>query len=74
MNVGATSLTVMMSRSQGLPGDGAYENPARAEASPQTAARKPFHWAKLSARTRSWLQLGSASLIGWLIMASISSL
>jgi putative two-component system response regulator len=60
MNVGATSLTVMMSRSQGLPGDGA-------------AVRKPFYWAKLCSRTRSWLQLGSASLIGWLIMASISS-
>jgi HD-GYP domain-containing protein (c-di-GMP phosphodiesterase class II) len=56
--------------------DGAriQENSARVSALPQAEAGKPRHWAKSRlAVQRSWLQLGSAAILGWLIMASVSS-
>ena len=61
---------------QVLPGDGAraHKNFARVSALPQAVAVKSRHWAKLRLKEhRSWLQIGSASLLGWLIMASVSS-
>ena len=71
VSVGATPLPVMMPLPQVLPGDGArtYENMARVSASPGAVAGKsrPMGY-------RSWLQFGSASIMAWLMMASISSL
>jgi HD-GYP domain-containing protein (c-di-GMP phosphodiesterase class II) len=44
---------------------------ARVRALPEAAAVKPARGRKLG--YRSWLQIGSASLMAWLIMASVSS-
>ena len=72
---GASPLAVMMPLSQVRPGDGAWahKTSARVSALPQAVAGKPRHWAKLRLWHRSWLQFGSASILGWLIMASVSS-
>ena len=51
----------------------AQENSARVSVLPQAEASKPRSGAKLHLGHRSWLQLGSASILGWLIMASVSS-
>ena len=56
------------------PGDGAraQEIFARGRALPQAAAGKSRHWAKFSPRgIAPGCTLGSASLMGWLIMASV---
>jgi HD-GYP domain-containing protein (c-di-GMP phosphodiesterase class II) len=50
----------------------AHENSARVSALPQAVAGKPRHWAKLRLGHRSWLQMGSTAILGWLTMASIS--
>ena len=51
----------------------AQENSVRVSALPQAVACKPRHGAKLRLKElRSWLQMGSAAIMGWLIMASIS--
>jgi response regulator RpfG family c-di-GMP phosphodiesterase len=76
LSVGATPLAVMMPLPQVLPGDGAraHENLARVRALPQAVAGKSRYWTKLRLMGhRSWLQIGSASILGWLIMASLSS-
>jgi HD-GYP domain-containing protein (c-di-GMP phosphodiesterase class II) len=54
------------------PGDGARarENLGGERALPQVVARKSRHWT-LPQRHRVWMQGGSASLMGWLIMASL---
>jgi HD-GYP domain-containing protein (c-di-GMP phosphodiesterase class II) len=73
VSVGAPPLAVMMPLPQVLPGDGAWaqENFARVRALPQAVAGKSRQWGKLRLMGhRSWLQIGSASLMGWLIMAS----
>ena len=73
-NAGATPLSVMIPCSQVLPGDGAQGYIARVRALPEAAAVKPSRARKLLAiGYRSWLQIGSASLLAWLIMASVSS-
>jgi HD-GYP domain-containing protein (c-di-GMP phosphodiesterase class II) len=75
LSVDPTAVAAMTHLPQYLPADGvrAHENVAQVSASPQAAKGKPRHWARLCPGHRSWLQLGSASLIGWLIMASVSS-
>ena len=54
------------------PGDGAWaqETFARGRTLPQAAAGTWRHWT-LPQRQRAWLHAGSASLLGWLIMASV---
>lgn len=72
----ATPLPVRLPGSQGLPGDGAeaQENLVPASALPQAAAGKSSPKGKFRGiGYRAWLQLGSASLVGWLIMASVSN-
>ncbi len=45
---------------------------AQGRAVPQTIAAKVRNWAKLRPKVnRSWMHLGSAALLGWLMMASI---
>jgi len=55
-------------------GDGAWahETFARGRTLPQAAAVKSRHWT-LPQRHRVWMHAGSASLLGWLIMASLKS-
>jgi HD-GYP domain-containing protein (c-di-GMP phosphodiesterase class II) len=69
---GAT-LSARIPCSQVLPGGGAGAQGciARVRALPEAAAVKPARGRKLG--YRSWLQIGSASLMAWLIMASVSS-
>ena len=76
-SVEVTPLSVRMPDSQVLPDDGAgaQGNFAHMKTLPEAAAAKPSPKAKLRPLGyRSWLQIGSASLLGWLIMASVSSL
>jgi HD-GYP domain-containing protein (c-di-GMP phosphodiesterase class II) len=73
---GTPPLAAMMPLPLVFPGDGAgaHEDFARVSVLPQANAGKRRHWAKLRLMGhRSWLQIGSASILGWLIMASISS-
>ena len=75
-NAEATPQSGMIPCSQVLPGDGAgsQRDIARVGALPEAAAVKPSRRRKLfSLGYRSWLQIGSASLMAWLIMASVSS-
>ncbi len=72
VSVGATPSAVP----QALPDDGAWAQklPARVRALPQAVAGKSGHWAILRLKEHhSWLQIGLASLLGWLLMASVSS-
>jgi HD-GYP domain-containing protein (c-di-GMP phosphodiesterase class II) len=58
------------------PGDGArtQEIFGGVRALPQVVAGKSRHWARLlPQRHRAWMHVGSASLLGWLIMASLKS-
>jgi HD-GYP domain-containing protein (c-di-GMP phosphodiesterase class II) len=72
-SVGATPPPVMLPGSQVLPDDGtgAQGDFTRLWALPGAAVRKPRLWAKLRLGQRSWMQATTASLMGWLIMASI---
>jgi HD-GYP domain-containing protein (c-di-GMP phosphodiesterase class II) len=57
-----------------LRGDGAQaqEMVPGVRALPQVVAGKSRHWARLLPRRhRSWMHIGSVSIMGWLIMASI---
>ena len=70
---GPASLRVAMTSPPVFPGDGARtrENLGGGSSLPraETGARRPWANSFLQ-RHRSWVQAGSASLIGWLIMAS----
>ncbi len=71
---GPTPLSASMPAPPVPRGDGAqaHEIIARGRALPQAVAGKSRNWAKLRAKGhRSWMHLGSASVMGWLIMASI---
>jgi HD-GYP domain-containing protein (c-di-GMP phosphodiesterase class II) len=75
VSAGPASLRVVVPFRQVLPADGAYtqETFARRSALPQAAAGKSRLWT-LPQRYRAWVQAGSASLMGWLIMASFKGL
>jgi HD-GYP domain-containing protein (c-di-GMP phosphodiesterase class II) len=69
-----TPLSVVMPRFPVSPGDGAWdhETSARGRSLPQVAVSKWRQWARLlPQRHRAWMQATSASLMGWLIMASL---
>jgi response regulator RpfG family c-di-GMP phosphodiesterase len=75
VSVEAAPLAVILPFPQ-VPGDGAraQKNLTQESDLPQAVAVKSRHWAKLRLKEpRSWLQIGSASILGWLMMASISS-
>jgi HD-GYP domain-containing protein (c-di-GMP phosphodiesterase class II) len=75
-SAGATPLEVIIPLHQVRPDEGAraHKHLAGVSALPQAVAAKSRHWAKLRLKEhRSWLQIGSASIMGWLMMASISS-
>jgi HD-GYP domain-containing protein (c-di-GMP phosphodiesterase class II) len=68
------SLRVVAPLSLNPPGDGAWaqERFTGVPARPQAVPSKSVRWAKLSLLGhRSWLQFGSASILGWLLMASV---
>ena len=69
---GRTSRRVITSLPPVSPGVGAraQENFGGGRALPQAAAGKSRHWT-LPQRHRTWMQAGSASVMGWLIMASL---
>jgi HD-GYP domain-containing protein (c-di-GMP phosphodiesterase class II) len=72
-SAGPIPLEVVMPLPLNTPGDGAWahETFAGKRAQPQAVAVKSRHWAKLRPQGhRSWMHLGSASIMGWLIMAS----
>jgi HD-GYP domain-containing protein (c-di-GMP phosphodiesterase class II) len=76
VSVEAPPLAVVIPLPQVAPGDEArsQKNLARVSASPQAVTVKSRQWAKWRlTEHRSWLQIGSASLLGWLMMASIRS-
>ena len=71
---GPTSLGVVMPRPPVFRGDGvrARENLGGGRALHQVVAGKSRQWARLLLqRHRAWMQAASASLMGWLIMASL---
>jgi HD-GYP domain-containing protein (c-di-GMP phosphodiesterase class II) len=72
MSAGPTPLRGIMPLPPVSPNDGpwARETFVGARALPQAAAVKSRHWT-LPMRHRVWIHLGSASLMGWLIMASL---
>jgi HD-GYP domain-containing protein (c-di-GMP phosphodiesterase class II) len=72
-SAGATPLAGMVPCSQVPPGDeaGAQGYFARVTPLPEAAAVKPSREDKFPPGYRSWLQTGLASLIGWLVMASV---
>jgi HD-GYP domain-containing protein (c-di-GMP phosphodiesterase class II) len=72
VSAGPASLRVVAPLSLYPPGDGApaHENFPGGLSLPQAVAAKSRSWAKLGANLhRSWLHLGSASIMGWLIIA-----
>lgn len=74
VSVGPTSLGVVMPRPPVFRGDGvrARENLGGGRTLPQVAVSKWRHWARLlPQRHRTWMHAGSASLMVWLIMASL---
>jgi HD-GYP domain-containing protein (c-di-GMP phosphodiesterase class II) len=75
-SIEATLSSVRMPGSQVFPSDGAgaQGNFARVQTLPQATGAKSIRRAKLrSMGYRSWLQIGLASLLGLLIMASVNS-
>jgi HD-GYP domain-containing protein (c-di-GMP phosphodiesterase class II) len=73
-NGNPTSRRGSMPLSPVSPGVGAraQENRSGGRALPQAAVGKWRHWARLlPQRHRAWMHAGSASLVGWLIMASL---
>jgi HD-GYP domain-containing protein (c-di-GMP phosphodiesterase class II) len=75
VSVGPTSLGVVVPFPQASPPEGpwAQETFARRRPLPQAAAGKSRLW-NFPQRYRAWVQAGSASLMGWLIMASFKGL
>jgi HD-GYP domain-containing protein (c-di-GMP phosphodiesterase class II) len=74
VSAGPTSLRAIIPLPLDPPGDSAraHEIFARRSALPQVVAGKSRHWAGLlPQRHRSWMHVGSASIMGWLIMASL---
>ena len=74
VSAGPAPLRSMMSLSPVSPGDGAraHEIVPGGRALPQAAAGKTRNWARLRTKGhRSWMHLGSTSIMGWLIMASV---
>ena len=69
---GPAPLRASMCLPPGSPGAGArtQENFSRGRALPQAAGGRLRHWT-LPQRHRAWMQAGSASLMGWLIMSSL---
>jgi len=66
-------LKVVMARPSLFPGGGApvQQNPDERRSWPQVVSDKPCQWARLlPQRHRAWMLAASASLMGWLIMAS----
>jgi HD-GYP domain-containing protein (c-di-GMP phosphodiesterase class II) len=75
VSTGQPLLRVLMPTPLNPPGDGAraHEMWAGERGLPQAAAGKRRRWT-LPSRHRAWMQAGSASLLGWLIMASLKGL
>ena len=73
VSVEATPQSLIMPRTHEVPRGEAHDNPSWVGSLPPAAVKRPRLWAKLSLRRRSWLQVTSASIMGWLIMASISN-
>jgi len=74
VNVCSDPLAATMPAPPVLRGDGARapKNLARVSSLTQAVASKSSYWAKLRLKgQRSWMQLGTASVMGWLMMASI---
>jgi len=74
VSAGPTSLAVMRPVPPVPRGDGvqAHEIVPGVRALPQAVAGKSRHWTRLlPQRHRSWMHVGSASIMGWLIMASL---
>ena len=68
------SLRVVLPRPVDSPGEGGQtqEDSGGRRALPQVVAEKSRPWVRLfPQRHRAWMQAGSASLMGWLIMASV---
>jgi HD-GYP domain-containing protein (c-di-GMP phosphodiesterase class II) len=72
VSAGPASLRVVTALPAVSPGDGAWahETFARGSALPQAPTGRSRHWT-LPQRHRAWIQTGSASLMGWLLMASL---
>jgi HD-GYP domain-containing protein (c-di-GMP phosphodiesterase class II) len=72
VSAGPTALRVAMPLSLNPPGNGAWghETFARRSPLPQAASGRSRSWT-LPQRHRAWMHAGSASLMGWLIMASL---
>jgi HD-GYP domain-containing protein (c-di-GMP phosphodiesterase class II) len=73
VNASPQPLRVVMPTPLNPPGNGAWapEIFPEVRAWPQTAVGKTLRWAtRRPLGQRSWMQLGSASVVGWLIMAS----
>ena len=72
VSAGPPSLRVVKPRPLDPPGEEAQvqETVAKGRALPQVVEGKPRYWALLQ-RHRAWVQVGSASLMGWLIMTSL---
>jgi hypothetical protein len=74
VSTGPAPLQVAMPLPLNLPGDDArtQETFTRVRALPQVVAGKSRCWAGLlPQKHRAWMHVGSASLMGWLIMASL---
>jgi hypothetical protein len=74
VTAGLTPLTVFMPLALDPPGDdrGGQEFLAGEPLSPQSAPDKSRQWSRLRLQgNRSWMHFGSASILGWLIMASL---
>jgi hypothetical protein len=73
VNAGPSSLRVVAPLSPDPHGDGAraHENFSGGRPLPQAVAAKSRSWAKLGSNWhRSFVNLGSASIVGWLIMTA----
>jgi HD-GYP domain-containing protein (c-di-GMP phosphodiesterase class II) len=74
VSTGQAPRRVAMPLPLNLPGDGAWaqENLGGGRAVPQSVAHKSRRWVRsFHQRHRAWVQGGSVSLMGWLMMASI---
>ncbi|MCJ7818368.1 MAG: HD-GYP domain-containing protein [Syntrophales bacterium] len=74
LSAGPAPRQVAMPLPLNLPGDGAWAHLtfARVRPLPQPVANKSHRWAKsFHQRHRAWMHLGSASILGWLIMTSL---
>jgi hypothetical protein len=74
VSAGPTSLRVVIPLPLNLPGDGALAQEifGGVRALPKIVAGKSHHWARLlSQKHRAWMHVGSVSILGWLLMASL---